>query len=373
MARTCTACGAELFEGQRFCRGCGRPTDELPGEHAPTQMMPPEPNAWGAQTSAKTAPAAQGETSPVYEPSYYQAQVPPMPPAAYVPPFVAPRSRSPIGWILAFVGVAVFAVIILAVMFVARQNRRFVADGGITPSAPTRQAGESAFDDSSADKVETSGGEVTRMKVFLLPPTAKISVKNQNGNITVTGWDQPQTEVREIRRGSTSDSVSSTFFKNEQGNLSVRAAGGRGVRYEIRIPHAFGRLDVETQNGGITLSDVTGGRINAQSHSGSLDLNNISGLSSAQTQNGKVNVVLVGGSKEDISLSCDNGSIALQIKAALDADLVASTTRGGILIDDSFGIPVERNIVGAKAEGKIGDGGPRLTIRTTNGNIKVTK
>src|SRR5436309_1905508 len=120
MGETCRNCGAELFTGQRFCRACGASTDELNQEQAPTQMMPPQPDDWGARSGANTAPTYQQNTNPVFgAPGGYQPSVPPMPPQV-IPPYTPPRSRSRVGWVLAFLGMGLFAVVVFAVMMMAR-------------------------------------------------------------------------------------------------------------------------------------------------------------------------------------------------------------------------------------------------------------
>ncbi|HSO73292.1 MAG TPA: hypothetical protein VLU47_00515, partial [Blastocatellia bacterium] len=99
MAQLCRKCGAALFAGQRFCRACGAITAELDQEHTPTQRMPPQPGDWGARGAA-TGPTPSQDTSPVHAPpQYYQSQGSP----SVIPPY-QPRSRSPVGWIIALVG-----------------------------------------------------------------------------------------------------------------------------------------------------------------------------------------------------------------------------------------------------------------------------
>ena len=44
------------------------------------------------------------------------------------------------------------------------------------------------------------GSDTTFTKTFTLGDGAKLSLKNVNGNITVTAWDEPKAEVKVIRR-----------------------------------------------------------------------------------------------------------------------------------------------------------------------------
>ena len=101
-------------------------------------MMPPQPEGWGARSGASTAPTSRPETSPVYDPSVgYQPIVPPTYPAT-IPPYAPPRKRSPVGWILAFIGMGLFVLVVVAVMLMARFGRARFETGG--PSGPAASA-----------------------------------------------------------------------------------------------------------------------------------------------------------------------------------------------------------------------------------------
>src|SRR5258708_26776101 len=125
MAEQCRNCGSELFAGQRFCRACGAPSDELSQEQAPTQMMP-QPSDWGARGAANTAPANSQNTSPVYAPpGGYQPSVPPIYPQT-IPPYAPPQKRSPVGGILAFIGMGLFVAVVGSVIVIATIPRNLI-------------------------------------------------------------------------------------------------------------------------------------------------------------------------------------------------------------------------------------------------------
>src|SRR5262245_10208975 len=258
MAETCRNCGIELFEAQRFCRACGTPTEELSAEDAPTRRMPPSPDQWSARSSANTSPTSRQETSPVYDSSGgYQPTVPP-PYPSNVPPYMPPRRRSPVGWILAFIGMGLFVLVVIAVALMARFARNNGGGSGGNPPAAARQ-GESVFDDKTEDTVNKTGSDTTLVKTFPLVDTGKVALKNINGNITVSGWDQPQAQVVVIKSGG-SDRSPQVFFSNNGSNLSVRTAENRGnqnVRLEVKLPRQLSRVELSSTNGVIKISDVS--------------------------------------------------------------------------------------------------------------------
>ena len=339
--------------------------------------MPPQPDAWGSR-GASTAPTPSPETSPVYVPASYQPQVPPAF-AQSVPPYQPPRSRSPVGWILAFIGMGLFVVLVLAVIFVSQRAKR-LADRFNEGSASSRaaRADETVLDDKSADQVTLSGNDTTIIKTFPLDEDATFAIKNVNGSITVETWDKAQAQVTIIKRGSEQDrkAVQVYFKKNETG-LSLRTAyptGGRGgeVIYQIKLPREIESVNLNTVNGPIKLSDITAD-ITVQTVNGLMDLANVAGVSNAKSVNGNIKALLKEASKDSMAFENVNGNIDVQIKGDLDADLEAASTRGVITIDDQFGVQVQKQVVGQKASGQIGSGGTSLKIKTMNGSIKLSK
>jgi putative adhesin len=373
MAEHCKTCGIELFTAQRFCRSCGAPTEQLSEEQVPTRMMPPQPEAWGGERSgARTGPTSRQETSPVYDASVgYQPIVPPTYPSV-IPPYTPPRKRSPVGWILAFVGMGLFVLIVIAVMMVARFGARAINTGDRRTMEPARQ-GEKLLDESSAETVVTAGADTTFTKTFVLGDNAKVFLRNVNGNITVSAWDQPQAQVNVIKRGG-SDRGAQVLFTSNGGNLSIRTVQTRGnqdVRFEVKVPRDLGRVELSSTNGVIRVSDVNAEEILVEAINGAIDLANVSGVTKIHTTNGSIKASLLGPSDRSMEFESTNGSIDLTVPPGFDADLDASTSHGAISLDESFGVPVEKGIVGQKAKGEIGQGGERLKAATTNGNVKI--
>jgi len=373
MAEQCGNCGVELFVGQRFCRACGASTDELGPEQAPTRRMPPQQDDWGARGGPNTAPGLSPDTSPVYTPGGYQPSVPPMPYQA-IPPYTPPRSRSRLGWVLAFIGMGLFAFIVFGVMMMARFGRNKIAEFERIPQqAAVAQPGETPLSETSADRVETIGNETTLTKTFVLDPNSKFSLKSTSGSIVIEAWDQPKAEVKVIRQGS--DRGGQVFFANSKGSLSVRTAQGRGgpeVRYQIKLPQEMGRVTLASQNGSIKLSGVSG-QIFVEGANGSIELADVKGVAKVQTANGKIKALLEEASDAPMEFVAANGSIDITIKSDFDADLEANTVHGSINLDDQFGITPQRELVGARARGQIGKGGQLLKISTVNGSIRLAK
>jgi hypothetical protein len=373
MSEHCRNCGSELFVGQRFCRACGVPTDELSQEEAPTQMMPPQYEGRGQRSGANTAPSAAPDTSPVYPPATIGYQ-PPMHPQA-IPPYTPPQKRTPIGWILAFIGMGLFVMIVIAVMFAARAARRAVNNLANTSLAPpVAQPGEIALE-SNADQNTAAGNETTLIKTFALAPGSKFSIRNINGSISIDTWDQPKAQVKVVKRGR--DRGAQIFFTSGANNLALRTGlpGGDNsleVRYEVKLPRDMERVNLESANGSVKLSNVSA-KILVQSANGTVELNDVVGVSKVQTANGKITASLAGASDWPMEFVTANGKIDLTIKPDFDAELDASTIRGSLSVDDQLGITVQKELVGQHARGQIGSGGQPLKLTAVNGSVKLSK
>ena len=291
-----------------------------------------------------------------------------------VPPYTPPGSRSRVGWIIAFIGIGLFAAVVFAVMIAARIGhgvaRRIQVQTQSSP--PVAQNGETALIESTADQVVNLGSDTTLTKTFALADGARLMITNITGSIIITAWDEPKAEVKVTKRAG--DSNSQVFFNNSPGSLALRTGQtghGQDVRYEVKLPREMGRIDLNLVNGSIKISDV-GGTMSVSAANGSIELNGVSGQGKFTTVNGKIKAQLeeLNGPLE---LTDSNGSIELMAKSDLDANLEATTVHGSINIDDQFGVSVQKEIVGQHASGQIGSGGPSLKLTTVNGSIKLAK
>lgn len=298
-----------------------------------------------------------------------------------MPPYQPPRSRSPVGWIIALVGMGLFVVLILAVIFVSRQGKKVIdqIQRGSGSSRAEVLSGEAVLNETSADEVTQAGNQITFTKTFPIDDEdVAFAIKNVNGNVLVEAWDRPEAQVTVIKRGSESDRKSAlVYFKQDESGLSLRTAYPRGsnksdVLYQIKLPRELKSVNVNTVNGGIKLTDISA-EITAQTVNGLVDLTNVAGLNKAQSVNGNIKAILRETSQASMEFKNVNGNVDVQIKGALDADLEANAVHGTITIDDQFGVPVQKQMVGQKASGQIGAGGTPLKLTTVNGNIKLSK
>ena len=161
------------------------------------------------------------------------------------------------------------------------------------------------------------------------------TVCNENTYSTTGRWPQNQDTRLEF-----------TIHLPAGAHASVNVTNG-----DIEITGASGEIDARTTNGEITAES--------------------SGTVEASTTNGDVNVTTMKLPAQGASYRTTNGTISLTLPNGLDADVQARTTNGSIASD--FDITTSGTVSSRSLMGKIGRGGPRLNLATTNGSIRISK
>ncbi len=353
MAEQCRKCGSEMFFNQKFCRGCGQPSDDLQ-ENLPTRMMGPSPDTWEPRGAANTGPTSRPETNPVYAPPRFYEPTVPMQPFPHTPPAPPKKSRSP--WILITVLIAVLTIggALVGGRLISRIVRNVVSQTA------------------AAELVETTNFPLNQLN-------AAVTLKSFNGSINVETWDQPQAEVRVIKRGPSNEAIAGIPIEvvNNAGNLTFEAREGQNntsVELRVKLPRTVGSLNISTTNGSIKIEDLAG-VVEAETVNGSILLSDVSGMARAVSVNGNIKGE-VGAIATDrpVEFSTSNGNIDIEFQSEVNANFRASTTSGSIRVDDAFpGIQVSRSRGSAKASGRIGSGGQELILTTTNGSITVRR
>ena len=237
-------------------------------------------------------------------------------------------------------------------------------------------------------------------KTLPLKAGERFSLENVNGSVTVSTWKEDKVEIKAVKvaRDDEKDLKDVEIRVEESaGAVSVKAIWPKfrlhfnvNVEFEIKVPEGvnldkvetvngginvagrYGRAVAETTNGSVTVEDASG-ELKAETTNGGIQVNRFEGKLQAETTNG--NIRLEGLTfKDGIVVETTNGSITLGIASpeTLNANLLARTTNGHITVD----FPVTlKNLSQSKhrVEAKIGQGGPEISLETTNGSIKITR
>ena len=154
-----------------------------------------------------------------------------------------------------------------------------------------------------------------------------------------------------------------------------RSNGARewwSVSYRISVPRRTD-LDLNASNGGITIANVAG-TIRFDTTNGGVRLADVGGAVNGRTRNGGVRIALGGNhwDGEGLDVETSNGGVTLSIPEPYNAQLETRTVNGGFRFDYPLTITGElsprRGISTA-----LGSGGAPVRVRTTNGGLRIER
>ncbi|MDH5441521.1 MAG: DUF4097 domain-containing protein [Candidatus Bathyarchaeota archaeon] len=191
-----------------------------------------------------------------------------------------------------------------------------------------------------AEEIRTFDGAVAENAVSFV-------VANRNGAVRVSTWDRSEYTVElTIRARGLTDIEAQGIIDGLDIDLAEERVQNRlRLVLEYNIPTETWRrlsievaanlpaeanidLDLQSSNGGIYLSDVTGDTIKLQTSNGQLDLDRVYSKSiSAITSNGRIDGEI---EAESASLTSSNGEIELTIPGTISGNYGLDTSNGNI-------------------------------------------
>lgn len=219
---------------------------------------------------------------------------------------------------------------------------------------------------------------------YSLNDGGRFSISNVNGSIVVTGGKGDSVEIIatkkadnqedldkiEIEISVSADEISVETELGGSDKWYSRSNNSGSVNYEVIVPFNTVLDSVDTVNGGVNISGVTG-KVVAESVNGGLDVSDLDGDASLCTVNGGVEAQFtrLEGSQR-VKVETVNGRITIKLPEDADVEVSADTLNGSINGRD-FGLQTDKGFVGSDLNGKIGEGSARLNIDTVNGSIRI--
>lgn len=183
-----------------------------------------------------------------------------------------------------------------------------------------------------------------------VPHNSKIDGRTSGGSVSAENI---------YNRLQLTTSGGSVSVENVQGLIDLRTSGG-----SIRIEDASGEIDARTSGGSVTVIGLEG-VADLRTSGGSMRLSRISAKLNATTSGGSIRAELAA-FYDDVTLRTSGGSIQVTLPniSHYDMDLRGSRVNTNLR---NFSGEMERN----RVRGRIGDGGPVLTARTSAGTVTV--
>jgi hypothetical protein len=205
-----------------------------------------------------------------------------------------------------------------------------------------------------------------------------------NGGVEIVGWDRDSIAVTaRIQTSARTDDEAEAIareIKIEAAGGTVRATGpdplGRrqswSVSFIVSVPHRID-LSIDTQNGPLAVSDVTG-HMELSTQNGPLALEGVAGDVHARAQNGPLVVRLEGTRWEGAGLDAAtmNGPADLRIPEGYNARIEFGTVNGPMHVGFPLTVTLSGRITD-RISTTLGSGGPPVRVVTTNGPMTVRR
>ncbi len=221
---------------------------------------------------------------------------------------------------------------------------------------------------------------------YKLDDGGRFSLSNVNGSVVVTGGGGDSVEIIATKKADNqedldkieieiSHSADEIVVETELGESNRWFSHGNNsgsVKYEVIVPVSTHLDSVETVNGSVNISGVSG-KVVAESVNGDLEVSDLAGDVGLSTVNGSIEAEFTRlEDQQRVNMETVNGRVSIDLPENANADISADTLNGGINASD-FGLETEKGFVGSDLNGKIGNGGARLNIDTVNGSIKIRR
>jgi len=191
-----------------------------------------------------------------------------------------------------------------------------------------------------------------------LPRQAAVDLQTSNGEISLTGIQ------------------GSAKLRSSNGKLACTDLGGaldaRTSNGEIVVGNVQGEVKLSSTNGKLILEDVTGTAF-AETSNGAIFCLGVIGIVDLETSNGKIELVHPQPISASESIACrtSNGAIHLSLGQGSSFDLEADTSNGHVSTD--FPVTASGKISSKRVSGKVGQGGPRVGLHSSNGSISIKR
>ena len=145
--------------------------------------------------------------------------------------------------------------------------------------------------------------------------------------------------------------------------LEVNTSGG-----SITIGNTSGPVEAKTSGGSISLARIDGD-VKAHTSGGGIKIEDATGIVDATTSGGSITATLSRQPRGDSRLSTSGGSVTVSLAPSVAVDLDARASGGGVT--SAVPITVQGTQDDDSLRGAINGGGPKLTLRTSGGGIRV--
>lgn len=224
-----------------------------------------------------------------------------------------------------------------------------------------------------------------------------ITIRNLNGRVTVdraTGDSVTVTAVKRVRRGDPAYvHYDARRYGDDNGDVLVCALWGPDAKcspggydsnqgdggsrrnqirvdFNVAVPPGV-KVSAHTVNSQVSVTGVTS-EVRASTVNGGVNVETDGGPVSASSVNGTVHASMLHyRPTQDMRFTSVNGSVIVELPDSVNADVELRTVNGRFTTD--FPVTLHGRIDPRHLRATLGKGGPRITMRTVNGNVELRK
>ncbi len=218
--------------------------------------------------------------------------------------------------------------------------------------------------------------EETIEKTFNLDKNGEFSLKNINGTISVKTHSQDKAIVKATKSAKDkdeltqidvkfdySDNTLNVFTKRKKAHSHVR------VNFEVWLPKDLKESSIKTVNGEVQI-DGSYKQVEVSSVNGKIHMQGSFGNAECETVNGSIGIYFKTKLAGNLEAQTVNGGVKIELLKKSDFKFEADTLNGAISSDFSE-ISIKKGFVGKSAEGTVGNGNFKVSVKTVNGSIKI--
>jgi hypothetical protein len=194
-----------------------------------------------------------------------------------------------------------------------------------------------------------------------------VRIHSAGGNVWVDGHGE-QVDIGGVAGGA---SIDGEFY----GPIHVRAVAHtfqfRSARTSLAISALPGRLELDSDR--LVLADTPGDLV-LKTRDKDVDLENVQGRLRIDDHNGDVEVRISQPPRNDININTNSGDIELALPDDSACSISAFTRSGDISTDfETPALQLTEESQHHRLEGTLGSGGPKISLNTNYGDIRIRK
>ncbi|HZF37952.1 MAG TPA: DUF4097 family beta strand repeat-containing protein [Blastocatellia bacterium] len=231
----------------------------------------------------------------------------------------------------------------------------------------------------------TYSGDVTNQinKTVTLAPEANVKIQSINGLVSIETWDGDRAEISITVRASDTaamerrpiiieDTPNSLTIRVQEDKEGRRRGEDRGwVSHEARLklPKSI-NLKVSSINGKVDVGEIKG-QVDVNSVNGGVIVAQAGTATQLSSINGGISVSLLRLGEGGLRVSSVNGGVKIGLPSETNAEIDVHSVNGGI--DSDLPITVLGEMKHGQLRGRVGDGGPPITITSVNGGVALRR